>query len=513
MGNVLELQDWVGPMSKSLTDLGVEPARAEGAVQAKMRSMFARCTGGGTSVSLSKAIATTGIIPNGDTSGGDALKFEDVVAQVQVTELESKNYCPFWNTITKKPTKTDVVQLTELNSFGGSDDNAFLDDSLSDGGMSYQDPNIERDTTPVKWLGGMGQVMRSALAVEAMGIDSDPAVGNAGEIASWARLEALLKGLNRACWHADNGRNSMEFNGFLAQVRRVHKRGSDNKITRINMNGLPITPKDLAAAEYVFYDNGGMFNELWYGGALLSDTKNLLQDAGAARWGSGDKITMGQIADSYVIQAMNLDVETIKIKRDHHLDPWKGNGTHQPTNLLATSYKPTAVAAVNSNVNAKNIWDSYLPQNTYYYAVDGKGSKGNSEVQAGAAPVVVGLNEKAILSITQNSSETKEYRIWRGTSPTNLKLLTSVKAAPGGGVTTFVDNGEFVPGCGMAVASSNHKVGQGFSTVMFRQLWPLDKIALPTAAMSEQFAWITAGTMQLLKPVHNIIFENVGRMN
>lgn len=509
----LGVKDFVQPLVNRYTSFGAKSDVAETMATMRLMEMFKSGNGGAISKSLNKALATTGIVPQDGTMGADALKREDIVNEVQVTELDYKKYAPLWHWFTKKPCYSDVVQLTELDDWGGEDDLGFLDEGLTDGGLSAIDPNIERDVTPVKWLGQHGQVMRTALAVEALGIGGDPAIGNAGEISSEARLQRLMLSANYLGWHGSYTHNRSEFSGLLAQIRSAHKRGSDNKITRINCAGQPITQDLLADIEQQLFDNGGEFTDLWWGSTSLADTKKQL-DVGQ-RYQPGSGLTLGNFADGYVVQSVGLDPQIVKLHRDRHLDAPKWDGTHADSNSASTPLKPSAVAAANSATNAKNVWDSYLPASTYYYAVCGVSAKGRSAVRAAAAPVVVGASEKAVVTITNNSTDTKFFMVFRGTSATNLKYVGRVIAhgLTVGQTTQFEDKGEYIPGTSTAVAVSARPRRGGFNSVMFRQLWMCDKIVLPNAIMSEQFAWIMAGTPQVLNRPHHVILENIGRQS
>lgn len=484
---------------------------AEKFAMAGMVSVFAET--GSESLShvgreIRKALSTDGTVPVGGTTGANALKTTDLIEEIQSTELAADEYAPTWKWINKKPTKQDVVQLTELSDYGGSDEYGFLDETQADGGLDAYDPTLERKTSPVKWLGQYGRVMRTALAVEALGMSGDPEIGNAMEVSSFARLERLQRSTNYGIWHFDNAVNSNEFTGILAQIDAADD--PTTKPTVFNMAGNPLTPENLSTVKQFMYNNGAKATDMFAGVHTFTDLE--IQLLPSIRRGDNQNVTLGTDATKMsLLSLFPTRGQNVDFHIDPHLDASKKDGSQAAAANAPT--KPTSAAVTTSNTSATNRWGSTLAPAgaTFYYKVSSVNSKGESDSRTGDVAAVVDVDEKAIITITRADVNTKFYNIYRSDDGgVTFKYLDRVKCT--GTSVVYNDKGDKVPGTGKIVFLENMPIRNGFSTVMFRQLWPVDKLKLPTAVMSEQFAWLMAGSPQLLRAKRNILLTNVGSL-
>ena len=456
-----------------------------------------------------KALSTTGIVPVGGTTGADAIKTTDLIEEIQSTELDPNIYATTWKWIAKKPCKQDVVQLTSLDDYGGDDALGWVDETQSSGGLNYNDPTLERRTTPVKWLGQLGQVMRTALVVEGLGTTGSPEIGSAMELASDSRLKRLIKNANWTCLHGDNSINPHESNGIFAQISGAF--GTDGKANEYNMAGQPISQDVLATIESFMYANGGVFTDLFAGPDVFVDLKKQL--IAPQRTAPGENVTFGNTFNKYrLLELFGLDLETSRFHLDKHLDPNLSNGLESADANAPAA--PSAVTVTQVSPGAPyNKWGTTLAPGggTYYYAVKAVSSGGRSVVTAGNAAGTVTGSQNNSLAISRADVTTVMYYIYRGTSASNLLYLN--RCACTGATTTFVDDGHKIPGTSDLLILSNQRLANGFSTVMFRQLWPIDKVQLPEQAMSKQFVYLMAGTVQLTKAIHCLAIRNVGRLD
>jgi hypothetical protein len=145
---------------------------------------------------------------------------------------------------------------------------------------------------------------------------------------------------------------------------------------------------------------------------------------------------------------------------------------------------------------------------------------GRSDVRVISAPVAVNGSQKVVLTITNGASTTGDgaadtFEVYRAVSGGTRKYLGRVTAQgiANAATQTFVDDGEFVPGCETAFGMANRPAGNGGSTWMNRLLHPITKVVLPQDVIANQAAYICGWTPQGLTVTHNVVIENVGALS
>lgn len=462
---------------------------------------------------LVKSLATTGIVPADGTTGADALKQEDLLPTIMSTELTAQFFAPFWTALHKKPTISDVVQQTNLTDYGGPSKRGggFIDSSLATGGISAIDPALDRRALPVKFMGAQYQVLRSALAVEALGLGVNPDAGNAEQVAAESRLQQLIIQANWMAWHGRNAVNSHEPSGVLDQIRSEHTAA---KPTRFNLNGSPITQETMADIKRLLYSNGAIWTQFWAPPTVLGDIEKQLIPH--TRFSPGEAMTIGNYADQILTQGLGGDTKRSQVYRDDHLSPKR---TIEPTVAESGApLKPASVSAAASNAASTNVWSSYLPAGSYYYSVAAVGLAGVVSDVTAASVVAPTAAQKVTLTITnaaQAAGTVKYFEIYRGTSTTNRQYLTRIAAESvgSGGTATFVDDGEWVPGTSTCAALQILPRPNNNYDIQVRQLLPILKVKLPTALFAEQGGWVLGFTPQVCMPAFQLILENVGQLS
>lgn len=460
---------------------------------------------------INKGLNTTGTIATDGTTGGDALKQQDVLKQIAVAELQASSHATLWNWIKKVPTYSDVVERTMLDSWGGRRRGGFINSQSASGQLEGSDPSLERSSLPVRWMGGRYQVFRSALAMQSLQFGADPIMGGAEDVASTAKAQQLILNANEMCWFGDPDKNALEPHGVLRQIRDVN---SSRFITRYNMKGRPVTPETMPEIEEILRSQGGLWTDFFWSPSAFADMRKSMLSF--IRTQSGSALTLGTYTDEALIMDMAGNRDVAKLRIDNFLDaPPADNEADGPNPPTA----PTSATITVSSSDVINAWGDTLDAGTYNYKVRAVGVNGWSAMVTGDAAAAPSGSQKVVVTIknaaTNNKGDVAYFDVFRGEGANgDVKYLGRVKAndAAGGADVVFYDDGEFVPGCSTAAALTNRKFGMGGQEMMVRQLYPMTKVRLPNDVMAEQAAWIMGFTPQVVVPQFCLVLENVGRL-
>ena len=327
---------------------------------------------------IEKSLQATGAIPVQSTSGGDALKMQDIIAMVQNVDLNADEYAVFFRNLPKVPLYNDVAERTALTALGGSIGGGFLSLNNVTGGIDAVDPTLKRETLKVKWYGGRYTTNMSVNALRTLGLNVDPMTGNAHRLSMQARLEMLYQHLNFHAWHGDSSKNVNEWDGVIKQIRDA---SSTARPTRYNLAGNAMTPDHIPVVQQMLFDNGsGNWNQMWWPARVLSSLKQ--QMIPTNRTAPGQMLTLGNPLDAYLVEQFGGDPQRASFKRDY----WLGMGSlmlELSTAETGAPTKPTTVAVTAQTAAASNVWSTYLASGTYFYSVEAVGLKGRSDLRAG----------------------------------------------------------------------------------------------------------------------------------
>ncbi|HEY0075545.1 MAG TPA: hypothetical protein VGB77_15715 [Abditibacteriaceae bacterium] len=455
---------------------------------------------------LSKGLASTGTQAiAGVTTGGDATTMEALYDEVVSTELNMKDHATIWNDLQKIPVFEEFLQKVDMNSYGGFRRGGFINPNVASGGVTSRIPNLKRQGIPVRWVGGRFQTFTNLNSQRTLGLNVDPAVGNAGELNSEARLQQMILNANELCLHGDNDINSLEPYGILQQIRAHYTKG---KPTRIDMKGQPITRDFVPTLRTALRLAGGNWSHFYGAPTMYNDLE--LSMLGDIRRTDGQAVTLGMYPEEALIRDLGGKKGTSLLREDQFLETL---GDEPTVSDDGAPTRPTTVtAAAAANAAGTNFWGSNLAAGVYFYSVAAVGINGRSAVRALTGSVTVSAGDAVTLTITNADAGTVFFEIYRGTTATNRQYLSRVTAegVAAAGATTFKDDGEWRPGCSTAIAMTIRPMKKAQS-IHIAQLLPTTKVELPPELMASEGGWICGFTPRVMNEVHQVVIENIGR--
>lgn len=455
---------------------------------------------------LEKGLASTGTQAiAGVTTGGDATTMESLYDEVVSTELNMKDHATIWNDLQKVPVFEEFVQKVDMNSYGGFRRGGFINPNVASGGVVGRVPNLKRNGIPIRWVGGRYQTFTNLNSQRTLGLNVDPAVGNATELNSEARLQAMILNANELCWHGDNDINSLEPEGILKQIRAHYTKG---KPTRLDMKGQPITRDFVPTLRTMLRLAGGFWTHFYGAPTMYNDLElSMLSDI---RRVDGQPATLGMYPEDALIRDLGGKKGTSLLREDQFLETLGDEPTASDDGAPTRPSSVTAAAA--TNAAGTNFWGSNLSAGVYYYSVAAVGINGRSAIRALTGSVTVTTGQAVTLTITNADAGTVFFEVYRGTTATNRKYLYRVTAEGigAGSTQTFTDDGEWWPGCSTAVALTIRPMRK-CQSVHIAQLLPTTKVELPADLMAREAGWICGFTPRVMNEVHNVEIVNIGR--
>ncbi len=455
---------------------------------------------------LEKGLDSTGTQAiAGQTVGGDALTMEALHDEVVSTELNMKDHATIWNDLQKVPVLEEFIQKTDMSAYGGFRRGGFINPRQATGGVVSRTPKLKRKGLAVRWVGGRFQTYTSLNSQRTLGLNTDPAVGNAAELNSEARLQAMILNANELCWHGNNSVNSLEPDGIIEQIRLGN---TVKKPTRVNMKGMPIVRDTLPMVRRMIRNAGGKWTHFYGAPTMYEDLE--VSMLGDIRRTDGGAVTLGMYPDTALIRDLGGNAAYAKLREDQFLenlgeDPTVGDD--------GCPIRPSAVTATVVNATVNNAWGVQgMASGIYSYSVAAVGINGRSAVREVAAIVIVGANKNVQLDIQNADAGTVFFEVYRGSTSTNRQYLGRVSAeeVEVGELATFVDDGEFLPGCTQAVALTI-TLSKRCNSIHIAQLLPTTKVDMAPELMAREAGWICGFTPRVMNEPHCIVFENVGR--
>ncbi len=466
---------------------------------------------------LSKALTSDSNIAIAGTVGGESLKIQDLTQTLANAELNSKDHAPLWNFLKQVPCDSDVVEMTQMQSYGRHRGGGYLRTNIKSGGLRSRDPKMEREVTPVRWTGQRWQTFTTLNSQRTLSFNNDPVVGGADQVNSMAAMESLILDNNYLGWHGNFSVNHYEPNGLIQQTVLAHDGSDYRTVTIIDLKGEPITPETLPIITKTLRAKGAVWTDFWHGNQTEADLEIMMESI--VRSETGQRLTLGLIPEGQMVKAMGGKVGESKFHMDLMLDPIFPDDTFGAD--PEAPVKPTSVTGANSSAGSvTNPLGGKLPAGVYTYSVSAVGTNGRSDVRPIAASVTVNGSQKAVLTITNGADTAGDYsvdyfEIWRAAVGGTRRYLTRIPAngVANGATVTFEDKGEFVPGCSSAFAMSNRPNGVGGASWMIRMLHPIAKVILPQDVLANEAAYICGWTPQGLTRTHNVVIRNIGPLN
>lgn len=454
---------------------------------------------------LEKGLDSTGTQAiAGITTGGDATTMEALHDEVVSTELNMKDHATIWNDLQKVPVLEEFIQKTDMSSYGGFRRGGFINPRQATGGVKSRAPKLKRVGIPNRWVGGRYQTFTSLNSQRTLGLNTDPAVGNAAELNSEARLQQMILNANELVWHGDYDVNSLEPYGILQQIRTATTK---IKPTRVNMKGMPFVRDTLPGIRRQITLAGGKWTHFYGAPTLYEDLEISMIDQ--IRRTDGETQMLGMVTDTALIRGLGGNPQTAKLREDRYLESLGEAPTLSDDDA---PIRPSLVTAAVVAATTANVWGGYLASGTHFYTVAAVGINGRSAARAVAAGQIVGATQKVELTITNADSETAFFEVYRGTTATNAAYLGRVGAEDiaAGDTIVFTDEGEFLPGCTSAAALTIMP-SKRCNSIHIAQLLPTTKVDMAPELMAREAGWICGFTPRVMNEPHCIVFDNIGR--
>ena len=420
---------------------------------------------------LMKALDTGGYSTTSGTGG--PLIGQSLENTVHIVTFDIQRHIPLFKKIVKQPAFATIEEYNRLTSYG--EGGAFF----SDGGLPNEDDAVyERVVEKVKFMGCQGEVTGPMM------LAGRAKFGDILAMQVYNRTAFLLRKIEEALFMSNDDNNSLAFRGIFQQI--IADASSQNVI---DMKGAPLELGNLEDASTIIADNYG-FSDLFIGGVQVkADLSKLLYPS--TRFNSpGQAAAAGIPINEYASANGTIDLMS---------DVWLRPGSVP----LTIANKGSVAAPGAPTCTTGSLSGSILPVGVYYYKVSSVNAAGESLPVAGnaAVTITVGTGQTGNIVIT-NVSGALSYKIYRGTTTTNMTYLDEIKT--GTSTTTYVDDGSEVPGTSKAVMMDQ-------SQLALKQLLPIRKVDLSRVADSTRWMQIAYLTLVLYAPNRFVLFKNIGR--
>jgi len=408
----------------------------------------------------------------GTSTSGGPLIGQSLENTVHIVTFDIRKHIPLFNKIVKQPAFATIEEYNRLLSYG--EGGAFF----QDGGIPRaDDAQYERVAEKVKFMGCVGEVTGPMILA-----------GRAkfGDILAqqvYNRTAFLLRKIEEALFFGNDGYDTLAFRGIIQQI--VSGATSDNIVDK---RGQPLELGDLEDGATVVADNYGFPTDMFMSIREKASISKLMYPT--TRFNSpGQAAAAGVPIDKYA--AANGEFNLIG-------DVWLRPGAAPKS--VADSLAPAGPAAPVCTVIASV--GSLLDQATYFYKVSSINSNGESLAIAGDTSITVSAVDKAGQLVITNVSGAKSYKVYRGTTATNMKFMVE-QAATVGATTTIVDAGADIPGTSKAILLDSAEIA-------LKQLLPVRKVDLARVADSTRWMQISYLTLVLYAPKRLVYYKNIG---
>ncbi len=410
----------------------------------------------------------------GTTTSGGPLIGQSLENTVHAVTYDIQKHIPLFRKIVKQPAFATVEEFNRLLAYG-TGGGFFADGGLPDS----DDAQYERATEKIKFMGAMGEVTGPMMLA-----------GRAkfGDILAqqvYNRTAFLLGQIEKALYFANDTFDTLAFRGIIQQI--LASSGSDHVI---DMKGQPIELSTLEDAATIIADNYGFVSGGYFSVQAKADLAKLMYPV--SRYNSpGQAAAAGVPINKY--SSANGEIELVG---DVFLRPGSAPLTTADTNAPAAPGAPTCTEAT--------VAGAAITAGTYYYKASSVNSSGESLATAGDAAIVISASTgKAGQLVITNVTAAKSYKIYRGTTATNMTFLEEV-AKSTGGTTTYQDIGTYYPGTSKAIVLDE-------SILALKQLLPMRKVDLARVADSTRWMQICYLAAVLYAPKKAVLIKNIGR--
>jgi len=452
---------------------------------------------------LNKALMAGSAINNPGAGPGEGfpIRVESLDSTLFNVTYRAKDV-KFWKSLYKDAAFNTVEEFSRLDSYGSG--NAVW---MGEGDLPAEDDSeYSRQYTRIKFMGTVRRVSHVMTLLRS-------AVGNVVARETVNGTLFMLRQLERTLFDGDENLIGVQMDGLekiltnswgATALDDGYWSGyeADNVI---DLRGAPLTEDHIAdmAERLVAEPNYGQPSDLWLPTGPMKDLSKIMYpkeryDLPAPRDGLAG-ISISGVTTPFGNIRLNPDI----FMPDSSLANANGVG--------AAAQRPNApvVAAPASPVyaGADTTYWAAGDAGTYFYRVVACNRFGKS-APVNSAAIVVAAADSVTIQVTDGGNATSYYEVYRTEAAGAVGTARLIMRVPRtAAVQTITDLNRFLPG-----ASRGYMLTQSSEVLKFKQLAPMSKIPLATIDTSVRWAQIMYGALQVMKPLQNGMFINVGRV-
>lgn len=452
---------------------------------------------------LNKALTAGSSINNPGASPGEGfpLRVESLDQTLFNTTYKAKDV-KFWKALYKDAAYNTIEEFNRLESYGSGESVFIQEGDLPD----EDDSQYSRQYTKIKFMGTTRRVTHVMSLLKA-------AHGDAVARETVNGTLFLLRQMERTLFNGDENMIDIQFDGIEALlVKAFNSSLSDDgqylgyeDTNVIDMRGQPLTEDHVTdgTERAVAEPNYGSPSDLWLPTGPMKDLSKILYpkeryDLPAPQNGKAG-IAINSIVTPFGDIALNPDIFMPDSTKP--ADAGVGKVGQRPgTPILGVLTSPVYAG---SNTTKWGTADA----GSYFYKVTAGSRYGRSApVTSGA--IAVSAGDQVSIPVTDVGPDTSYYEVSRSDkdgAASTCRTVFRVKRT--GAAQTIVDLNRFLPG-----TSKGYLLSQNPEVLKWKQLAPFTKIPLATIDSSVRWMQVLYGALQVMKPKHNVIFINIGKL-
>lgn len=448
---------------------------------------------------LWKAMAAGQDIANPGTAAGQGFPYrvESLDKMMRYVSFRD-DHVRFFTSLVKQQA-FNTVEEWNLNEDYGENVGGFI----AEGDLPEEhDHTVSRNYAVVKYLATLRRATHPLQLIR-------PSHGNVVRQIAEAGTLWLLRAAENACFNGDSRVISEEWDGIRAQLEMAVDNGTAESDVIRDMRGAYLTEEEVneqvgvrraspnfAVPTHLYYSLKAhtQFTNQFY----PKERYNIAAPAGSIEGG----FDMSAFRSVHAPRPIVLEPDVFI--QEGAVAPLTSSGSTAKIPGSPTVATPVDTALVGAEVSQFGASDA----GTYIWQIAAVNRYGKSKPTI-TAGVAITANQKAVIAITNPGGATG-YEIYRtavGGAAATARFCIRIPAAAGGGVTTFTDFNDDLPG-----TSTAYMVQKTEEALTFKQLAPMLKIPLARVDLSDRWAQVLYGMLILNIPRRHMIFKNVGTL-
>jgi hypothetical protein len=452
---------------------------------------------------LNKALTAGSDIDNPGAAAGEGFPLRvESLDQTLFNVTYTADKIKFWKALYKDAAYNTIEEFNRLEEYGSGDAIWIAEGDLP----TEDDSTYSRQYTRIKFMGTTRRVTHVMATIRA-------AHGDAVARETVNGTLFLLRQLERALFTGDENMIGIQFDGIETLMAKAFSSSlSDDGLylgyeddNVIDLRGEPLTEDHITdlAERLQAEPNYGDPSDLWMPTGPLKDLSKILYpkeryDLPAPRDGKAG-IAINSIVTPFGDISLNGDI----FIPDSTVPSASGVGKAAMRPGTPTLGAPTSPVYAGSNQTFFGSSDG----GSYIYRV-AAGSRFGKSAPADSASIAVDPGDQVQFDVTDAGPSTSYYEISRTEAGGAVATARTIfRVARTGPTQTIVDLNRFLPN-----TSKAYMLSQNSEVLKWKQLAPFTKIPLATIDTSIRWMQILYGALQLMKPRHNGMFVNVGKL-